>query len=455
MEITTELARRLRAIRYEDLPHEVVRNAKGAILDTIGVTIAGSQEDCATRLMRVPGMSDAGPSLVFGHRFRTSALNAALVNGTSAHALDFDDVNIALGGHPSAPLVPALFALADITDASGKDLIAAFVAGFETTTRIGRSVNFHHYEKGWHPTVTIGVFGAAAASAHLLRLTEGETAVALAIAVSLASGVKANFGTMTKPLHVGHCARSGMFAAFLAREGYTANPLAFEHKQGYFNVFNGAGTFDAERIFAEWARPYDIERPGLGIKLYPCCGSTHCAIDGTLTLAAKYAIKPQDVERVDVRVHARRLVHINRPEPQSGLDAKFSLQYCVARALTDGKVIADHFEGEAFRDSAVRALAAKVHPEPYTNTAPDLGDHYRVEFAVTLRSGTKHTHTQERPCGRSPEDPTPPERLEAKFVSCAARVLDDDAVTKLLAALRDLENAPQVRDVASLITPPR
>ena len=164
MEVTKELARRIGAIRYEDLPRQVVENAKIAILDTIGVTLAGSREDCATLLMRVPGMTDPGPSLVFGHKLRTSALNAALVNGTSAHALDFDDVNIALGGHPSAPLVPALFALADTVEASGKDLIAAFVAGFETTTRVARSVNLHHYEKGWHPTVTLGVFGVAAAA---------------------------------------------------------------------------------------------------------------------------------------------------------------------------------------------------------------------------------------------------------------------------------------------------
>jgi len=451
MEITTELARRIGAIRYEDLPAQLVANAKIAILDTVGVTLAGSREDCATLLMRVPGMTDPGPSLVFGHRLRTSALNAALVNGTAAHALDFDDVNIALGGHPSAPLVPALFALADTVDASGKDLIAAFVAGFETTTRVARSVNYHHYEKGWHPTVTLGVFGVAAACAHLLKLPEEQTAKALAMAVSLASGVKANFGTMTKPLHVGHCARSGLFAAFLTREGYTANPLAFEHKQGYFNVFNGAGNFVPERIFEEWGRPYDLERPGLGIKLYPCCGSTHGPIDAALTLAAKYDIKPDDVERIDLAIHARRLVHVNRPDPQSGLDAKFSVQYCIARALTDRKVVVDHFEGDSYSDPAVRALTQKVRAESYTNPAPDVGDHYRVELAVTLRSGAKHSHTQMRPCGRMPEDPTPPERLAAKFESCAGRALDGAKVSRVLAALRELESVPRVRDLAATL----
>ena len=449
MEVTKALAPRISAIRYENLPAQVVINAKTAILDTVGVLLAGSHEECATRLMRVPGMTDPGPSLVFGHAARTSALNAALINGTSSHALDFDDVNIALGGHPSAPLVPVLFALADTIPVNGRDLIAAFVAGFETTTRVARSVNYHHYEKGWHPSVTIGVFGAAAAAAHLLKLSDERIAIALAIAASLASGLKANFGTMTKPLHVGHCARSGLFAAYLAQQDYTANPLAFEHKQGYFNVFNGAGNFDAERIFAEWAKPFDIERPGIGIKLYPCCGSTHGPIDGSLTLAAKHDIRPEDVERVDLSIHARRLTHVNRPDPQSGLDAKFSVQYCIARALTDRKVVVDHFEGDAYADPRVRALTQKVRAEPYTNPPPDPGDHYAIELTVTLRSGQKHTLRQERPTGRSPEDPTPPERVRVKFESCASRVLDEGKAGRLLTALESLENVTSVRELVT------
>jgi 2-methylcitrate dehydratase PrpD len=453
MEVANELAKRITAIRYEDLPAQVVTNAKTAILDTVGVTLAGSQEDSAKLLMRVPGMTDPGPSLVFGHAVRTSALNAALINGTSAHAMDFDDVNIALGGHPSAPLTPALFALAETLEASGRDVISAFVAGFETTTRVARAVNYHHYEKGWHPTVTLGVFGVAAASAHLLRLSEEETATALAIAVSLAAGVKANFGTMTKPLHVGHCARSGLFAAFLAQQGYTANSGAFEHKQGYLNVFNAPGQYDVERIFEGWGQPYDIERPGLGIKLYPCCGSTHGPIDGMLTLAAKHDIRPEDIERIDLSLHARRILHVNRPDPRTGLDAKFSVQYCMARALVDRKVTVDHFEDSACADPRVQALLPKIRVEAYTTAPTDKSDNYRVEIGVTMRSGAKLAHTQERPTGRTPDDPTPPDRVQAKFESCAIRALDRSAVAQLTAALQDLENVRSVRALVAQIQP--
>src|SRR6185437_15616128 len=185
-------------------------------------------------------------------------LDAALVNGTAAHALDFDDVSNSLGGHPSAPILPAIFALGEVLDCAGQDFVAAYVAGFETETRIARGVHFHHYEKGWHPTATLGIFGATAACCHLMRLKPAQTAQALAIAASLASGIKANFGTMTKPLHVGHTARNGLFSAMLAREGFTANDAALEHKQGFLRVFNGAGNFDTEKILADWGRPYDI-----------------------------------------------------------------------------------------------------------------------------------------------------------------------------------------------------
>src|SRR5580704_19501924 len=162
-----------------------------------------------------------------GHR-RAPPLIATLINGTAAHALDFDDVSNSLGGHPSAPIVPALFALADQGDCTGQAFIAAYVAGFETETRIARGVHFHHYEKGWHPTATLGVFGATAACCHLMRLTAAQTAQALAIAASFASGIKANFGTMTKPLHVGHTTRNGLFATLLAQGGFTANNAAME-----------------------------------------------------------------------------------------------------------------------------------------------------------------------------------------------------------------------------------
>ena len=330
MSFATDLSNKINELQYNTLPADAVHWAKVGILDTVGVTIAGAAEDATRILLGVSG-SSSGPSLVFGHARRIGALDAALVNGTASHALDFDDCNNTLGGHPSVPILPALFALADETGATGKDFIAAYVAGFEAECKLSMVVNFYQYTKGWHPTTTIGVFGSAAACAHLLKLSVEKTATALSIAASLAAGVKSNFGTMTKPLHVGHCARSGLFAALLARDGFTAGDKAFEHKQGYFEVFNGAGNYDASKAIPAWAKPLDITRPGIAIKSYPCCGSTHPAIDCMLELVQKHNLKPEQVARIDSWTHTRRLEHTNRPDPQSYLDAKFSVQYTLAR----------------------------------------------------------------------------------------------------------------------------
>ena len=234
----------------------------------------------------------------------------------------------------------------------GRDALAAYVAGFETQSRIGRAANFHHYEKGWHPTATLGIFGTVAAASHMLDLSEDQTATALGLAVSLASGVKANFGTMTKPLHIGHSVRNGVMAALRAREGFTANGQAFEARQGFFNVFNGPGNFDADKIFENWADPLDIVDPGLGLKQFPCCGSTHAAINCMFELARDQGLKPEDAAAIEVLAHPRCLPHTNNPDPQSGLEAKFSMQYVTARALTDGRAGLDHFEGQAHADAA-------------------------------------------------------------------------------------------------------
>ncbi len=450
MTIALELAKRINAVRYDALPAEAVRWAKVGILDTIGVTLAGSDDPSATIVAATLG-SGAGSSLVYGTTRRAAPLDATLINGTASHALDFDDCNNTLGGHPSAPILPAMFALADDSGASGRDFIAAYVAGFETECKISMGVNFYQYTRGWHPTTTIGVFGAAAACAHLMRLSDERTATALAIAASLASGIKSNFGSMVKPLHVGHCARSGLFAALLAKNGYSASPVAFEHKQGYFEVFNGAGNYDAERIFASWAAPLDIVKPGIAIKQYPCCGSTHPAIDAMLELAREHDLKADAVERIESWTHKRRLEHTNRPDPQSQKDAKFSVQYVLARALLERKVTIEHFEGEAFRDAAVREVMSRVSVAPYTTAQFPEDNHFGAEIKVTLRGGRVLTAKVDQPAGRTSANPLSREQLKEKFDNCAARALPAARLRPLYEAIDGFEQLPDVRAVSALM----
>jgi 2-methylcitrate dehydratase PrpD len=448
MTLIETIAGHVAGIRYENLPPKAVHWAKVAILDTVGVTLAGAAEPCAQIVARMAA-NGGGDCLVFGTDRRLTPLDAALVNGTAAHALDFDDVSNSLGGHPSAPMLPGLFALAETLDCSGRDFIAAYVAGFETEARLGRGVHFHHYEKGWHPTATLGVFGAAAACCRLLGLAPPLTAQALAIAASLASGLKANFGTMTKPLHVGHTARNGLMATLLARDGFTANPAALEHKQGFLLVFNGAGTFDADAIVRGWGDPFDIVDPGLGIKQHPCCGSTHPPIDALLALVAAHDIAPAQVARVDAWLHPRRLAHTDRPDPQSGLDAKFSVQYCLARALMNRRIVLEDFEGEAYRDAATRELMARIdaapHPEASANGDAPLG----AEIRLSLRDGRVLTNAVGSALGRGPDNPLPPEALGAKFANCAGRALPPTAVARLERLLLQLDEAPGLRAVTA------
>jgi 2-methylcitrate dehydratase PrpD len=456
MTLIEQIADKIVAIRYEELPHEAVEWAKAAILDTVGVTLAGAREDC-TRIVAetmAAGAGIGGDSLLFGGDRRAPPLVAALVNGTAAHALDFDDVSNSLGGHPSAPILPALFALADSRDCDGRAFIAAYVAGFETETRIARGVHFHHYEKGWHPTATLGVFGAAAACCHLMGLSAAQTAQALAIAASFASGIKANFGTMTKPLHVGHTARNALFAAMLAKGGFTANNAALEHPQGFLMVYNGEGNFDAAAMLKDWGNPYDIVHPGPAFKQYPCCGSTHPALDALLALRESHAMPADTVVRIDSWTHPRRLAHTNRPDPKSGLDAKFSVQYCLARAALQGEIRLEDFEGTAYDDPAVRALMTRVHAAPHPDAGTANEEALGAEVRVTFADGEVISKKVSAALGRGPDNAMPKGALAAKFVNCASRVLPAASVARLQQMLDTLETQPSLRAVTAAIAVP-
>lgn len=450
--IAGELARRIVAMRYGDLPEQAVHWAKIGILDTVAVTLAGSIEDCVRILSNVDGVgAAAGPSLVFGSGRRVPALDAALINGTAAHALDFDDVAHSIGGHPSVPLVPAIVALGEQVEASGKDAILAYVVGFETESRIARAVHPYHYDRGWHPTTTIGVFGTVAAAARILKLTEAETATALSLAASLAAGVKANFGTMTKPLHVGHCARSGVLAALLAKGGFTAGARAFEHPQGYLNVFNGAGNYDTAKIFEDWANPLDIVDPGLGLKQYPCCGSTHPAIDAMLELRRQHDTKPDDVATVEVLTNPRRLPHTDKPKPRNGLEGKFSIQYVTLRALLDGRVVLGHFEDAAVREPRIRKLLPLVRAGAHPEMPADSEEQFAAEVIITTRAGKKLSARVPHRICRGLANPMSREELWAKFEDCALRVLAPTQARPLFEMLERLDGVASIRDLTDTI----
>ena len=453
--IALTLAEHLATIRFDTISANARRLATGLIIDTIGVTLLGATEPVIAVLQKsLLEDRTSGKALVFGGNRRAGVQEAAFINGTASHAADYDDMAHAMGGHPSVTLVPVTFALGEALGASGAQVLEAYVAGFEAECRIGRVVNPDHYERGWHPTSTLGVFGAATAAARLLHLDVQATATALAIAASLASGVKANFGTMIKPLHVGQCVRNGIMAAQLAANGFTANPGALEHKQGYFAAYDGLANVHQERLLEGWGEGLEVEQESVGVKQFPCCGSTHPAVRGMLALRSQ-GLKPDDVESLLITTNRRRLPHTDNPEPKSSLGAKFSIQYATVRALTDGAPRLQHFEGEAFYEPTIRALLARTSVAAYPATSADAvheeNNEMAADITVTTRSGNTLTSHAPHQLGRGGKDPMSDDEMWEKYSDCASRLLPQAQAKASFAALQNLEHCPRVDEIAKLI----
>ncbi|WP_428390921.1 MmgE/PrpD family protein [Lichenicoccus sp.] len=450
--LTSALAASLATVGIERATEAGVRMAMLAIIDTVGVTLAGSVEPAVTILRKtLVNHASVGPALIFGDRRRIGILEAALVNGTASHAIDYDDMAEAMGGHPSVPVVPVVMALGESLNVSGRDLIDAYIVGFEAECRLGRVVHPHHYEKGWHPTSTLGVFGAAAAAARLLKLDQARTATALALCASLASGVKANFGTMTKPLHVGHCARNGLFAALLAQDGFTANPGALEHKQGFFAAYDDLENVHLEHMIRGETEPLEIEHPNFGLKQFPCCGSTHPAILAMLALAEREHLTAREIETIDIQVDRQRLPHTDNPAPKTALGAKFSIQYAAVRALIDGAPRLNHFEGGAYLEPEVRRLLARTTASPLPEASRDMSDRFAAEVSVTTRDGRRLTGRVVGALGRGPTNPMSDSEMWAKFHDCASLALPDASVSQAYEALNRLDRLDGVSSLTRIL----
>ncbi|WP_151719749.1 MmgE/PrpD family protein [Gemmobacter serpentinus] len=421
MSFARELSRRALAINLDTVPAEAVHIGRRAFADTVGVALAGADAPYLDALEATLEIGAAPGQVTLWGRggSRASVLHAALVNGTAAHALDFDDCSTTMGGHPSAPVVPVVLGLAEAYGATAGKALEAWITGVEVETRLARGLLPHHYEKGWHPTATLGVFGATAAAGRMLDLTEDQMTTALAVAVSMGSGLKSNFGTPVKPLHVGQAAHNGIMAAMVSQRGMTANPDAFEHNYGFFNLFNGAGTYDADAILSGWDGPLEVLTPGIAIKQHPCCGSAHSAIDAALRIVAREGLLPADqIARIETRTHDRRLAHTNRPAPRSGLDAKFSVQFLTAKALTTGQIRLADFDDARFMTVDLAALLPHVTASGHHEANAYLG-----EVRVVMKDGREFSASASTNFGRGPLNPMSDAELGAKFTDCAGAQL--------------------------------
>jgi 2-methylcitrate dehydratase PrpD len=442
MSFARELARRALSISLDNVPPEAVHVGRRAFADTVGVALAGSDAPYLDALEEVLEVGKAlGQVTLWGRRGRrASVLHAGLVNGTASHALDFDDCSTTMGGHPSAPVVPVVLGLAEALDLPAGKALEAWIAGVEVETHLARGLLPHHYEKGWHPTATLGVFGATTAACRMLDLDEEQTTNALALTVSMASGLKSNFGTPVKPLHVGQAAHNGIMAALVTRRGISASPEAFESTYGFFNLFNGAGTYDVDAILDGWDGPLEVLQPGIAIKQHPCCGSAHSAIDAALSIVAREGLlDADDIERIETSTHERRLAHTNRPEPRSGLDAKFSVQFLTTKALTTGRIRLADFDDASFLTPTLSGLLPRV-----SSTGHREADAYRGVVRVMMKDGRVLEDNASTNFGRGPTNPMSDAELGEKFTDCATDRLGDTA-GRIYRSFLDLDASSPLR----------
>jgi 2-methylcitrate dehydratase PrpD len=447
-DVSSMIAEFVTSARYESMPAGALANARAAIQDCLGVSLAGSKaedaEICADLVRAAEAREETS---VYGRGLRSTALDAAFANGVAAHAEDFDH-SFHVMGQPTAPIIPATFALAEALGSSGRQAIEAYVTGFEVTTALAFSLR-GATGGGWHGNGTAGIFGATAACARLLGLDTRQVEMAVGITASLASGLSANFGTMTKPLHVGHAARNGVLAAKLAHAGYTASTRAMEAPRGYFASFYRGSTPNLQP-FEDLGKAYVMETHGVRIKPYPCGGLTHTAIDAAVHLRERHNIRSEAVESVDVDAMEGTVNTIAFRVPATSIEGKFCMGYLIARALTDGNVTIDSFTEEAVRDPEVLSLVDRVTMRLDSSLEPGSGGERAARVTVHMRDGETYSELCREPKG-GPKVPFSPAELDAKYRECAHRAIAGPAVEESLALLHDLDALPDVRPLCGLL----
>jgi 2-methylcitrate dehydratase PrpD len=428
-------------------PSEARRAAARAVLDTVGVALAGAVEPAA-RAVQCVIQESQGPCTVLGLSLRATASDAALANGTAAHALDYDDMCFVSLAHPSAPLVAAALAAGEIAGASGRALLDAYIVGFEIEGRLGRVMNPRHYQRGWHCTSTLGTIGAAAAAARLLGLDAATCGHALAIAASEASGVKENFVTMVKPLHAGLAARNGVLAAQLARAGMTASGAAIDGPQGFLAAMDSEHSSLAA-CAADLSSRWEILETGITVKLYPSCAGTHPTLDALLDLRRRERFSAGDVESIEVGVDPIVPTILIYDTPSSGLEGKFSMPFCAAAAIVDGRVGIDTFDASRLTDPRIAALQARVKMRVDPSLDASARSLTQARVTVRLHDGRVLTASADGARGY-PEHPASDEELASKFLACAMYTLTAPRAQDALASLREIERAADVRAVTAL-----
>lgn len=432
---TAVLADFVESTTYDDVPPEALTHAKEAIRDYVGVALYGSHHEVGEKISRYTSQYGGNGSVTVLQREAQSAPAAALANGAFGHAIDYDDTFESIVIHPTSPIFAAALAAAEEANTSTRELLVGYIIGCEAAYRVGHSTYPEHYQNGWHSTGTAGSFGATAAAASVFDLSTSQIERALGIVGSASSSLKKNFGTMTKPLHAGHAAQMGIRSALLAQDGFTADPGILEGDIGYSNVMTTDGAYDPEEITEglgeEWA-VHDI-----GYKPYPSGVITHAAMDAMRTIVRNNDIVPDNVENVVVTLEDAASEMLIHAQPDDALQAKFSIEFCLAAVLREGDAGIHEFTDEYVTQQATRDAIAKV-------TRAFEEDLFGDDFAgygaiVRVQTSSQEYREEIRYAPGSPNNPVDDDRLRNKFYECATSRLSQSEAESLETSILELE----------------
>jgi 2-methylcitrate dehydratase PrpD len=458
---TKKLVEFITRTEYEDLPEEVIATAKGAILDYIGVAMAGSQEESGRIIGEMVREIESSPeAVVIGHGFQAGCSLAALANGTAGHVLDYDDCldfpHVGLG-HPSTGILPAVLALGEKLDVMGRDVITAYCLGMEAYAKIGLLArDAFRADKGWEWTGVLGVMGATAATARLMRLGEAKTEMSLGTAASLSCGLTRNFGSMAGHLHAGNAARNGVEAATLAQKGFISREDIVETHSGFYNLFTGHPDPVPEEEMEENIRalgnPWNIVNPGLMLKAFPCAHISHFGVDAALHLRREHSIDWQQVEEIEFRIPSLLKRIIAYPVPHTGIEAKFSPGHCMCRALVYGEIKIADFRDEKVTDPSIMQLMDRIKWVVLDQEAGKLPFGFQ-EVVVRMKDGRTFSRKVSHPKGE-PQNPLTPEDSEVKYADCAEHGrYDPETASRIKDLILNLEKVERISQLTALFVP--
>lgn len=466
--VTEKLARMAIETEFDSLSSAVLESAKLRILDTLAVMVAGSRHPASLISLELANHMGGRPAAaIVGHRDRNSSPVAAFVNGVAAHAYEYCDFSPRAYTHLSAVVAPGVLPIAEEVNASGRELLGAFVCGFEAGARIGRGMAPHLLNQGWHPNAITGALGVSAACARLLRLDLQATRMALGLAASQASGVRKNVGSMGKAFHHGHGARCGVFAAMLAQRGYQVDPDIVEgtgsgkgHERfGLVETFCGIGNYNLERMIEAIGQDWELDHNRTVVRLHPTSTPAQGPIDAMLDLARRHQLKAGSVASVDLEVTRECMTIACYPDAPNSHRAKFCLRYMMAVALIDKVAGIAQFADARVGQPDVQSLMQKVNvcvPDdlerhegtPWDENGCSWGE---ARLRVTLNDGTQVSIARSHARGY-PQEPATWEDLEAKFLECSEGILSRETRDEVTALVHDLERLPDIGRLVELLT---